>query len=209
MRVSREQAAENRARILEEASRLFRERGLSGVGVDALSEAAGLTHGGLYSRFGSKERLAAAALEAALARGLLSRIGTEDGPEPDLQTVLMRYLSAAHRDAPGQGCAMAALGCEVSRQPQAVRHAFTEGLRRKIAPLAALLPGARRRKAPAGTAGEGPAREDQALALMAGLVGAMVLARAVDDPVLSDRILQASRAEWQRRLDGAAEGGAA
>ncbi|MDQ1077496.1 TetR/AcrR family transcriptional regulator [Pseudoroseomonas cervicalis] len=207
MRVSREQAAENRARILEQASRLFRERGLSGVGVDALSEAAGLTHGGLYSRFGSKERLAAAALEAALERGLLHRIGSEGGPEPTLEAVLARYLSPTHRDAPGQGCAMAALGCEVSRQPPPVRHAFTEGLRRKIAPLAALLPGgkgrAREDQARKDQASEDQAREDQALALMAGLVGAMMLARAVDDPALSDRILEASRAEWRRRLAAA------
>src|ERR1700722_11842515 len=66
MRVSKEKAAENRERILTEAARLFRERGLSGVGVDALTDAAGLTHGSLYSQFGSKDRLAAEALSHAL-----------------------------------------------------------------------------------------------------------------------------------------------
>ena len=66
MRVSKEKAAENRERILTEAARLFREHGLSGVGVDALTDAAGLTHGSLYSQFGSKDRLAAEALSHAL-----------------------------------------------------------------------------------------------------------------------------------------------
>src|SRR5919202_2249728 len=142
MRVSKEKAAENRARILDEAARLFRERGLSGVGVDALTEAAGLTHGSLYSQFGSKERLAAAALEHALARSALARLPEEGGAEA-LAAVIARYLAPAHRDAPGQGCAMAALGCEMPRQGPALRKVFTEALRDRMARLAALLPGRR------------------------------------------------------------------
>src|ERR1044071_1105855 len=108
MRVSKEKAAENRARILAEAARLFRERGLSGVGVDALTEAAGLTHGSLYSQFGSKERLAAEAIEHALARSALARLPVGSGPDT-LSTIIARYLSPAHRDAPGKGCTFAAL----------------------------------------------------------------------------------------------------
>ena len=180
MRVSKEKAAENRARILAEAARLFRERGLSGVGVDALTEAAGLTHGSLYSQFGSKERLAAEALAHALATSPAHRISTSEEGEVGsaLAHFVSRYLSARHRDAPGGGCALAALGCEVPRQGPALRQTFTEGLRAIAARLAAVLP-ARRHQAP----------EDEALAAIATLVGGLILARAVDDPALSDRIL--------------------
>lgn len=181
MRVSKEKAAENRARILTEAARLFRERGLSGVGVDALTEAAGLTHGSLYSQFGSKERLAAEALEHALARSALARRPEGDGGQT-IAELIERYLSPAHRDGPGQGCAMAALGCELPRQAPALRRVFTTALRDRVARLARLLPG--HDKAPP---------EDEALALLSSLVGALILARAVEDEALSDQILSAAR----------------
>ncbi|HEX8930940.1 MAG TPA: TetR/AcrR family transcriptional regulator, partial [Actinomycetota bacterium] len=90
--------------------------------------------------------------------------------------------SARHRDEPGQGCALAALGCEIPRQPPAVRRAFTEGLQATVERIARLLPEGRRR-----------AREEEALAVTAALVGALVLARAVDDPALSERILAATK----------------
>ena len=183
MKVSREKAAENRARILTEAARLFRERGIAGVGVDALTEAAGLTHGSLYSRFGSKERLAAAAITDALARSAES-LPPPGAPGASFEALVTRYLSTRHRDAPGGGCALAALGSEVHRQGPAVRGAFTEGLRRFTARIAALLPT---------RAGHRPAGEEEALAVVATLVGAMVLARAADDPALSERILAATR----------------
>lgn len=182
VRVTKQQAAENRSRILTEASRLFRERGLSGVGVDALTEAAGLTHGSLYSQFGSKERLAEEALREAMSGSGLSR-SAETPDARGLAAVIDGYLSAAHRDRPGKGCSFAALGCEMARQPPALREVFTEGLKRAADRLAGLLP----------EAGEA-SRDDRALALLSGLVGALVLARAVDDPALSDRFLTATAA---------------
>ncbi len=183
MRVTKEKAAENRARILAAAARLFRERGLSGVGVDALGEAAGMTHGSLYSQFGSKESLAVEALTEALARSAGKAVLEDAAPgEGALRGFVARYLSARHRDEPGQGCALAALGCEIPRQPPAVRRAFTEGLRATVGRIARLLPKGRRQ-----------AQEEEALAVMASLVGALVLARAVDDPALSERILAAAR----------------
>jgi TetR/AcrR family transcriptional repressor of nem operon len=183
MRVTKEKAAENRARILAAAARLFRERGLSGVGVDALGEAAGMTHGSLYSQFGSKERLAAEAIAEALA-GSAGKAALEDAAPGSgaLRGFIARYLSTRHRDAPGQGCALAALGCEIPRQPPTVRRAFTEGLRATVGRIARLLPDGRRQ-----------AREEEALAVTAALVGALVLARAVDDPALSEWILAATR----------------
>jgi len=177
VRVSKEKAAENRERILTEAARLFRERGLGGVGVDALAEAAGLTHGGLYSQFGSKERLAAQALDHALAAS-----AARTDRARSLQDYAARYLSTAHRDALGGGCALAALGCEVPRHGGAIRTSFTEGVRRMVRRIHALLPSATERD-----------RQAEALATAATLVGALMLARAVDDPDLSDQFLAAAR----------------
>jgi TetR/AcrR family transcriptional repressor of nem operon len=193
MRVSKQQLAANRARLLEAAGRLFRERGLDGVGVDALAEAAGMTHGSLYSQFGSKQRLAAAALEEALARSADRLLPAGEPPPPGaLDALVTRYLSAAHRDAPGGGCAIAALGAEVPRHGTEMRATLTAGLRQFAARLAGLLPAPRRQPT-----------EDQALAVIATLVGTLVLARAVDDPALSERILAAGRAHLATGSDAA------
>ena len=175
MRVSKEKAAENRERILAEAARLFRERGISGVGVDALTDAAGLTHGSLYSQFGSKERLAAEALGHALSTSSARMDDTGT-----LDDYVARYLSADHRDRRGDGCVMAALAGEIPRQGAAVRRSFTDALRAMVKRIAGLMPGHH-------------ASEDAALAIVATMVGALTLARAVDDPELSDRILTAAR----------------
>jgi TetR/AcrR family transcriptional regulator, transcriptional repressor for nem operon len=184
MKVSKQQAAANRGRILAEAGRLFRERGFAGVGVDALAEAAGLSHGALYSQFGSKEQLAAEALTEVLARSAESLLPRDRDPrDTALEALVARYLSARHRDAPGGGCALAALAAEAPRHGAAPRAALTGGLRSFADRLAGAMQGGRR---------EPP--EDEALAVIATLVGSLVLARAVDDPALSDRILAAGRA---------------
>jgi TetR/AcrR family transcriptional repressor of nem operon len=175
MRVSKQKAAENRERILTEAARLFRERGLSGVGVDALTEAAGLTHGSLYSQFGSKDRLAAEAFGHALSTGSARLSGAAN-----LDDYVARYLSADHRDRRGDGCVMAALAGEIPHQGSAIRHGFTAAVRAVMHRIADLM---RDRRDP----------EDEALAVVATMIGALTLARAVDDPELSDRILAAAR----------------
>src|SRR6201984_2137856 len=108
MRVSKEQGAENRERILKAASRLIRERGISGAGVDALTEAAGMTHGSLYSQFGSKERLIEDAVGAAIAASGKPAAGTAT-----LDQYISSYLASEHRDQPGKGCPLAALACEM------------------------------------------------------------------------------------------------
>ena len=178
MRVSKQQAAENRERMLEAASRLLRERGIAGVGVDALTEAAGMTHGSLYSQFGSKERL----VEEALAHVIAAK-GRELPEDFSLRTYASNYLSAVHRDEPGSGCPLAALCCEMPRQGHGVRERFTAGLRGMVARLSGRMgSGLKQRQ-----------RDDEALATVASLVGAIVLARAVNDPKLSDDILRATR----------------
>src|SRR5215212_9987395 len=130
MRVSKKKAAENRDRILKAASRLIRERGISGVGVDTLTEAAGMTHGSLYSQFGSKERL----VEEAVAHAIAAK-GQELPEAFALRDYVSEYLSAAHRDAPGSGCPFAALCCEMPRQSTGVRERFTAGVRGMVALL--------------------------------------------------------------------------
>src|SRR5204863_2814754 len=127
MRVSKEQASENRERILKAASRLMRERGISGVGVDTLTEAAGMTHGSLYSQFGSKERL----VEEAVADAIATK--WQEVPEAfALNDYVSEYLSTAHRDAPGSGCPFAALSCEMPRQSKGTRERVTAGVRGMI-----------------------------------------------------------------------------
>jgi TetR/AcrR family transcriptional repressor of nem operon len=183
MRVSKQQAAENRDRILNAAARLMRERGVSGVGVDALTEAAGMTHGSLYSQFGSKERL----IEEAVAYAIAAK-GRELQQRPSNSDYVSEYLSAAHRDAPGSGCPLAALCCEMPRQSQAVREHFTAGLRGMVRRLNEGMSSEQKQRQ----------REDKALATVASLVGAVVLARAVSDPKLSDGILRATKNALKR-----------
>jgi len=187
MKVTREQAAENRARVVDTAGRLFRERGLAGTGVAELMRTAGLTHGGFYGQFGSKDALAVEACGRAMDRSEArwsAAIG--ESREAPLAALVDRYLSARHRDGPGEGCLYAALAADVAREGSpALRGRFTQGLRGMIDLLARIVPG--RTKA---------ARRRQALARMSGLVGALLLARAVDDPELSDDILAAARAAF-------------
>jgi TetR/AcrR family transcriptional repressor of nem operon len=182
MRVSKQQAAENREKILSAASTLFRERGLSGIGVDALTAAAGMTHGSLYSQFGSKDGLATEALRFALSEN-----ANNFEHAKDLKAYVSKYLSSEHRSVPGDGCALAALGGEVARAPDALKAVFTDGVRGMINRIARL-------------AGVRPSRksEDAAIAASATMVGAMVLSRAVDDAELADRILRVSRASLTR-----------
>ena len=184
MRVSREQMAENRERILDTAATLFRERGFDGVGVADVMKAVGLTHGGFYGHFSSKDDLAAQALGRAFVHsGQWATEAKAAEPEAPLQAIIDRYLSPSHRDDAGHGCPVAALGSDVARQGEASRLAATEGVRAAIKGLSAVAPGA--------TADE---RRAGAIASYATLVGALVLARMVDDVDLSDEILVAARA---------------
>ena len=184
MKVSREQAAQNRERIVEAAAQLFRERGFEGIGVADLMKEAGLTHGGFYGHFSSKEQLIAEASVHALTRSLALWSKLAEGvPGDPLSAIAEAYLTSRHRDNPGTGCVLAALGPDVSRQGRAVRHAVTDHVRSTVELLAKLVPG--KSKA---------ARKQKAIATYATLVGAMVMARAVDDRALSQEILDSGLA---------------
>lgn len=186
MRVTREQAAANREKILEVAGTLFREHGFDGIGVAEIMKHAGLTHGGFYGHFDSKDDLAAEITARVLGRaGWTERLARS--ANPSFGDVVRGYLSRRHREDAGRGCLFAALASDVARQPRPVRRAFTEGLRSRVETLRKLAPGR-----------SAAAKRQKALATMAGLVGAMILSRAVDDAALSDEILEAAAAIFER-----------
>jgi TetR/AcrR family transcriptional repressor of nem operon len=183
MRVSREKAAQNHRRILTAAARLFRERGIGATGVDAITQEAGLTHGAVYSQFGSKEAIAAEAISDALkgSEHLWQRLVQRKGGKKAFPAIVAGYLSREHRDRAGTGCVVAALGGEIGRQPGRVRDAFTGELNDALQFLAAVM------------AKDEPSRSyDDAIAAFAAMTGALILARAVSDDALSNRILKAT-----------------
>ena len=192
MKVSREQAAENRERIVQVAAKLFRERGFDGIGVADLMKAAGLTHGGFYGHFASKEDLAAEASGRALEETLQYwSTAIEKAPDEAFQKIVNRYVSEAHRDAPGRGCLVAALGSDVGRQARPVRRVVTDGINAFIGQLMQLVPG--KSKA---------VRRQQALTDFAAMVGAVTIARAADDPALSKDVLDAVASSLLEQRDG-------
>lgn len=172
-RVSQEQARLNRQRVVEVAASLFRERGLHGVGVADIMASAGLTHGGFYGQFANKDALAVEAFDAAIAE---DRRG-------DVDAILANYLSLDHVRTPGKGCPLAALANDVSREPvgSPVRSRFTRAVEGLAAILANLTPKASRER-----------RRQRSLATLSTLVGAVVLARAVNDEALANELLQAA-----------------
>jgi TetR/AcrR family transcriptional repressor of nem operon len=182
MRVSREKAAENRERIIETASALFRAKGFGGIGVADIMKAADLTHGGFYGHFDSKDDLVAEASRCAMARAATNWGNVvASAPDEPLAALLRHYLSPRHRDEPEKGCAFAALSADAARSSKPVRNAFADGLEALIEILAQSVPG--RSKA---------ARRRKAVAAMAELVGALMLARAVRGTPLSDELLEAT-----------------
>ncbi|MFE3501327.1 TetR/AcrR family transcriptional regulator [Kitasatospora sp. NPDC059146] len=197
-RVSRAEAERHRQEVIDHTARLIREKGSEQVSVPQAMAAAGLTHGGFYRHFSSKDDLVAQALTAAFAErreamDALADPGADDDPSDERRTpraeFLARYLSALHRDHPGQGCAAAALAADAARaEPGApLRTAFTAGLRDLVDGFQQ-LPDAAGREA--------------ALADLSTMVGALMLARASDDPGLSAELLAAAR----RRLTATGEG---
>jgi len=174
MKVSREQVATNRQRILAAAARLFKSRGFEAVTVAEVMQAAGLTHGGFYGYFKSKDELIAQTL-AHMVAGAPTKL--------DLAELAQSYLSARHLQSVADGCPVAALGCETARQTAEARAAMTQGLRLQIERLSA------------GAKGKTAAEKRQAaMGGWAAMVGAMMMARYSDDPQLSAELLAQTRA---------------
>ena len=175
MKVSREKKAENRQRILEVASRLFREKGFGAVGVAEVMKAAGLTHGGFYGHFESKDDLIVHALGHA--------IDTRKGTSLDLRVFLDQYLSLRHRDNAAAGCPIAGLAADTIRQASEVRSALTDGVRSQIDWIFEKLGGL-----------DQTDRRREAIGSFAAMVGAIILARTTEDPAFSNEILKETRA---------------
>ncbi|KQM22226.1 TetR/AcrR family transcriptional regulator [Novosphingobium sp. Leaf2] len=182
MRVSRKQMDANRVRILEEAGRLFRERGFDAVTVADVMKAAGLTHGGFYGHFESKDALIAAVVAHSLSP---DRVATAE-----LGGLVDAYLSPAHRDTPAQGCPTASLAGLMRLQTPEAKAAMASGVEAQLARLVQSMPAA--------SDGE---RRQAAIGQWAAMVGAVVLARAVGEVPLADEILSATRS-W---IKGATE----
>ena len=169
-------------RIVEAAARAIRRSGYGGMGVADIMKDAGLTHGGFYAHFASREAMLAEAADCAGAESVaaLTRIAAAASPREALQALARAYLSKAHVEGVETGCPVAALGSEMPRQAPKVRRAATRRIKEMIGLLASQSP----------DSGE-PGAHEHALVTVATMVGALVLARAVDDSKLSDALREA------------------
>ena len=180
MRVSRVLAEENRQKVIDVASRLFREHGFDGIGLKDLMEGAGLTQGAFYKQFASKDDLAAQASRRALESA--SRRWSDAAaanPQDPLSAVVAFYLSIDHRAERMDGCPVVALGSDAARQGADVKTSFEAGIREYLEMLGRWV-------------GDGDEPGGKAMAILSTMVGAVVLSRAVNDKRLSKRFLQAA-----------------
>ncbi len=171
MRKSREEAAQTRKRIVEAASCEFRKNGIVATGLNDLMKAAGLTHGGFYKHFESKDQLVAEACAEAV-----EAIIDVMAAQPTINDAVAAYLSARHRDNPASGCPLSAIGSELARSDQKAREAATDGFEKLVGILA-------------GKADTLDARR-RALVAVSTLIGALTMSRVVVDPELSGEILR-------------------
>jgi len=189
MRISKARAEENRERVVAAAAKLFREKGFDGVAVADLMHAAGLTHGGFYNHFDSKQQLEAAACERVFERALakIGAVADTSAPEARAQAFAdyrRRYVSKAARDTPAPACPMVAFAGDMSRRPPDIRAAYARGLSDYLERFTR-------------ASGRDSAGRAAALREFSTLAGALILARGVarDDPELSEEILRAAVAE--------------
>lgn len=182
MRVSRAQAEENRRAVIEAAGRLFRERGFDGVGLNDLMGAAGLTQGGFYKQFKSKDHLAALACERVLSDSTerLTQL-VENSGEDALPVIVTQYLSPEHRDQIAEGCIFPALGPDAARRSPEVIRSFETGIRSYLEVIDRAV-----------QASSDPAAESDPAVVLSTMVGALVLSRLAEDETLSRRILDAA-----------------
>lgn len=193
MGVPKEQAVRNRQSIIDTAARVFRERGVDGVGVADLMREAGFTHGGFYNHFKSKDALAAEACAVVLSRAVeeMARVIEADaaGRQGSLRAMLETYLSPKHRDDPGQGCPIPTLATDAARQGELMQTAYAEGIERFVETISSHFAGAGEEAGQSGTA------RASAIGLLTQLVGTLMLARGVGaaNPALSEEILAVGR----------------
>jgi TetR/AcrR family transcriptional regulator, transcriptional repressor for nem operon len=192
MRYSREHKLETHARIVKKASVRLREKGAHGIGVADLMKEAGLTHGGFYAHFDSREALVIEAFDYAMDRGRerWRKLAEQVPPNKRLAMIVDAYLAPIHRGDPGHGCAVPTLGAEIARESPKTRKAFAGKLEQMIDMVAEQIPDVPRKAA-----------RKQAMAAVATMMGTIVLARIAGNGEFSDEILGAGR---EAVLDGAA-----
>ena len=185
MKVTKEKLAENRAALVKTAARLFRERGIDGVGVAEIGKAAGLTYGALYGQFPSKQALVAEALAHGMAASQAYMTAPKPRGAPTLSDQLDLYLALDHRDNLAGGCAMAASASEIARQDEAVSARLAEGFEQMVGSIQTALK-------PTTLSADDRAR---ALTIAAAMIGGVAMARAASKsrPDLSDEIMAAVR----------------
>lgn len=193
MRVTRAQAEANREAVINVASRLFREHGFDGIGLKDLMKGAGLTQGGFYKQFESKDDLAALASRRAMESATRRWSSVAASSSDPLRAVVDLYLSVEHRGETGDGCPLVALGSDAARQSPEVRTPFQDGIKAHLQVLEELMP----------EKGE-PDADEKAMVVLSLMVGAVTLSRIVTDADMSDRLLQAAANEVARLvpLDG-------
>jgi TetR/AcrR family transcriptional regulator, transcriptional repressor for nem operon len=170
-------------RIVEAAARAIRRSGYNGTGVADIMKAAGLTHGGFYAHFPSREAMLAEAADRAGRKSveMMERIAATTPPHKALHAMAKAYLSQEHLEDVESGCATAALGSEMPRQAPEVRHAATRRIKEMIDLVSRQMPDWGK-----------PGAHERALATVSTLIGALILARAVDDPRLSTALRKAA-----------------
>jgi TetR/AcrR family transcriptional repressor of nem operon len=185
MRYSREHKLETHARIVKKASVRLREKGAHGIGVADLMKDAGLTHGGFYAHFASREALVIEAFAYAMDRGTehWRKLAEQTPPDRRLATIVDSYLATIHRDDPGHGCPVPTLGAEIARESPKTRKAFAAKLEQMIDMFAEQIPDIPRKAA-----------RKQATAAIATMMGTLVLSRIAGSGDFSDEILGAGRA---------------
>ena len=184
MRYSKEHKLETHARIVKKASVRLRDKGAHGIGVADLMKDAGLTHGGFYAHFDSREALVVEAFGYAMDRSMerWRHLAGQAAPQDRLAAIVEAYLSPQHRDNPGHGCAVPALGAEIARESPKTRKAFAAKLDQMITMMAEQF-----------TAEAGKSARQQAMAAMATMMGTLVMARVAGSGELSEELLSAGR----------------
>jgi TetR/AcrR family transcriptional regulator, transcriptional repressor for nem operon len=184
MRYSKEHKQETHERIVKKASVRLREKGAHGIGVADLMKEAGLTHGGFYAHFDSRESLVVEAFAYAMDRSTerWRKVAEQTPPDKRLATIVENYLTPVHRDDPGNGCAVPALGAEIARESLKTRKAFAAKLEQMIDMMADQVPDVPRKAA-----------RKQAMATLATMIGTLVLSRIAGTGEFSGEILGAGR----------------
>lgn len=181
MKVTKDQAAANKEAILTAASRMYRKKGIDGIGIGELSRSVGLTHGGFYGQFpGGKEQLASEAVTRTFESNIQEWQDAKSVPE-----LIKRYLTQGHMNNWTEGCPIPALAVDVARAGGTVSSSFTKGIEQLIETLMALVEGETHDE-----------KHQESLRILSSIAGAMMIARALDNPELSQQFLQSVINAW-------------